>query len=773
MANAVKGPPDASNTFDSNPLMNLMIEKGIVASTRAPDPVFVDVVGEVTGTCLDDLSASLNQLRFAQKRLHTQIEELAAEHYPVFLAKAEASQTVLQNISGIVSVNEQLVSKLPGLVEDCKTFLSKADTVGDALKLNGKALDKHTQLLELLELPQLMETCVHNGHFDDAIAILSFAKKLTSKHGTALPALRVIGSQVEAVGSQLIHHLCNQLRSPISLPASIKVVVFLRRTGVFTEPELRLKFLQARNSCLETQLITSLNAPRLGESGHKDSNDLKGGFRPLANRTAYEAYWRATRRIEITRVQLFDIATQYRTIFTEEEALIQRGLRTSTPSSQMGKSGQLTPTSLLFNSDGFEDKPQKLGYTLFHAWLIYRITIFLDSIARDLNQMLHHPAWNAQEVTDRWSMSAASCGGGGGSASITSDTDLEALFTQLQSLSSQTMYFGRSFTRIGCDFRPHLVDVFNNAILSFVQAYMDNVVTEFTIALEHLMWRMPDSSLETKVNGLDNATDPDQLLLYPPLALLHNRFAALYNGLRVCCPLGLRSRLVCVITTGLQSAASHIVSVYRASVDQQTVNWRAEAASLSEAFGQLLVPILLDGLLNRLLSNQAETKMTPGDWGVTIQRLRKFICATLHTCFHRSVVSTDHANGIQGSSSPINNRDSSANNVNEVQSSPLEIQPNRGGSFKRMPPEFLKEYVPKIDPAALDTYRNRFIPAAREKFGDLNRPVPKAEMNRLYPELLPHNLDPRYRDKLRERLERREMMLRRKHLSIPEFYVGK
>lgn len=43
---------------------------------------------------------------------------------------------------------------------------------------------------------------------------------------------------------------------------------------------------------------------------------------------------------------------------------------------------------------------------------------------------------------------------------------------------------------------------------------------------------------------------------------------------------------------------------------------------------------------------------------------------------------------------------------------------------------------------------------------------------RLYNELLPNILDPTYRDPLREKLERREMILRRKILNIPEFYVG-
>ncbi|CAH8564549.1 unnamed protein product [Schistosoma turkestanicum] len=95
---------------------------------------------------------------------------------------------------------------------------------------------------------------------------------------------------------------------------------------------------------------------------------------------------------------------------------------------------------------------------------------------------------------------------------------------------------------------------------------------------------------------------------------------------------------------------------------------------------------------------------------------------------------------------------------------------------RRLPPEYKKQYLEKINIEALNKYRDSdFVayPALKtQRSWEVQPQEPKAETKRLYQELVPHYIDPRYRDHLRERLERHEMMLRRRNLDIPEFYVG-
>lgn len=104
-------------------------------------------------------------------------------------------------------------------------------------------LSKHPQLLELLDVPQVMDNCLKNELYDDALRLYLHVKDL-DRQNPGIGLLTNLSEETERVKQSMTQQLVQDLRGNRQLPDCLKIVSLLRKLHVFSETEIRIKFLQ-------------------------------------------------------------------------------------------------------------------------------------------------------------------------------------------------------------------------------------------------------------------------------------------------------------------------------------------------------------------------------------------------------------------------------------------------------------------------------------------------------------------------------------------------
>ncbi|XP_064242431.1 conserved oligomeric Golgi complex subunit 8 isoform X2 [Passer domesticus] len=305
-------------------------EARLLAWLRGPaapgGPELAAYVSELAALGLAELGREPARLAAERARVGAETRRLAFEHYRAFIRSAECTGRAGRGFGGIESRLGSLLERLPALQDACRTFMRDAEAIACSRRMNSLTLNRHTEILEILEIPQLMDTCVRNGYYEEALELTAYVRRLERKH-SSIPVIQGIVEEVRQSAQLMLNQLIQQLRTNIPLPACLRVIGFLRRMDVLTEAELRVKFLQARDAWLRAT---------------------------LASIPDHDPYVHLTKTVEACRVHLFDVVTQYRAIFSDEEPLA--------PGEAPGEGA------------------------IFHSWLLQKVSEFLRTLRRDLER---------------------------------------------------------------------------------------------------------------------------------------------------------------------------------------------------------------------------------------------------------------------------------------------------------------------------------------------------------------------------------------------------
>lgn len=140
---------------------------------------------------MEQLKKEETRLSEENKSVVEHTQDLAISNYKTFIQTSECSKHIFQEFKDTEKKLDCLIEKLPDLTKKCEQFINTSSDINTSRRLNSLTLKRNAQLLEILELPQLMDTCIREGKYEEALELAGYVQRLGVKHST-IPVINVI-----------------------------------------------------------------------------------------------------------------------------------------------------------------------------------------------------------------------------------------------------------------------------------------------------------------------------------------------------------------------------------------------------------------------------------------------------------------------------------------------------------------------------------------------------------------------------------------------------
>jgi conserved oligomeric Golgi complex subunit 8 len=192
-----------------------------------------------------------------------QLQSLCAGHSGTFVSVERRGRMIRSTLDELATAcenvinNEALLSQKKleqneeeelevGDDDEDKNYSSKQrtpslSTLAERHRVRRRTLLQHSALIELLELPSLMDACIRSNLYEEAIQIASFSNTLERRHSvTAIPAdtsnlhggnsvVAQVVMQIRSRQNDFRRHLLYRLKTYVTMPECLEIVTSLRR----------------------------------------------------------------------------------------------------------------------------------------------------------------------------------------------------------------------------------------------------------------------------------------------------------------------------------------------------------------------------------------------------------------------------------------------------------------------------------------------------------------------------------------------------------------
>lgn len=458
----------------------------------------------------------------------------------LFSQSAECSAVTREEYSQVQHHLGSLIDSIPRMKEAAGKYLETVGQIASDQKANTLILQQHAQIIEFLEIPQLLDTCVRNQYYEEALELEAHVQKLKLRLDT-IPIVQNVAREVAQTMEMMVSELIQVLTTDIKLPQALKTVGFIKRMQLFSEVELRMVFLQARDVFLRTSLqgipsTDTFNFASLPPLPPPPFSNFSRYPDPFLFFFLNLLNFQLKTYIEVCRVKFFDIITHYRAVFP----------------------------------DTLKDQRHQ-GNVVLYDWIVQKISDFMSVLE------LHLPR-------------------------IVDGASLATLLNQSMSLGMSLGRIGVDFRGLLCRvFERAVLDLVTRVISTGTQAFLDSI-RQYRWLLPQspsMFSASAAASVATGATGLglsDPPTPPVVLVDYAPIAILCNSYITAFNELRQCAPLSLVEPLGEAIKAALRQAAQDLGN-YSASNRLKMKGQEREAFDdFCRVYGEVFVPFVVRGM---------------------------------------------------------------------------------------------------------------------------------------------------------------------------------
>ncbi|OUM59189.1 hypothetical protein PIROE2DRAFT_63938 [Piromyces sp. E2] len=530
---------------------NFSKSSSIIDKRIFEDEEYQQYINHLMASSVEELKKEPQLIENHSKYIDQQLVSVTFNNYKYFLDANVCSQKINKSFSSTNDKIDSILNILGSVEEACKDFTKCLDQFVDDKNRIELILNQHSKIVEILEIPQLLDTFIRNGYYDEAMELKNHSKKILSTH-TDSNLLQRILKEVEETSSLMITQLIQLLRGNIKLPLCIRIINYLRKMDLFKPHELPIIFLQQRDICLKTLL-----------------SEIK-----VKDYTADE-YLR--KYIDILREHFIEIITQYIEIFIN-------------------------------NSDVFFNKSRVLKYDINKSEEKsdndFSYSLILSSyITTNINDIVEVFKLKLPLIKDIAKLSSLSVqvmyfGMSLGKNGIDFRHIIEKLFEEnVENIIIDQIQMGteKCITWFKeCEIQ-NMYEKNNDSQLKYLQE---------SNKIENNNAKSNDSNnIDSSHSLLDNSTLPifkpqEILLSYPNLALMINLYFNIYNTLRIFAPISsLRNFLDCII----KNLKLYVEAVDQYGQREEHKIWTLRERQIYEEICKIIVIILVPSIINGFL----------------------------------------------------------------------------------------------------------------------------------------------------------------------------